>query len=73
LALVTLDEGEQWSERFLELKAEHVKGLHRGEDDESEGRQELSWIWMVRSHSRPNDLNNQASEEEIGESENNLF
>jgi hypothetical protein len=73
LALVDLDSSGLWSERFLELKAEHVKGLHQGEDDESEGRGELSWIWMVKSHSRPDDLNIQASEEEIGESKHELF
>ena len=48
-ALVSLDpQGAEWSQRFRELKAEHVKGPRRTEEDKSEGRRELSWIWMAR-------------------------
>lgn len=48
-ALLTLDPGGAWSEHFLELKPEHVKGPGRSDDDVSEGRRELSWIWMAKS------------------------
>jgi hypothetical protein len=45
-ALVSLDpQGfTEWANRFRELKAEHVKGPRRAEEDKSEGRRELSWI-----------------------------
>ena len=71
LALTRLDPTESWSERFLELKPEHVKGPGRGKDDESEGRRELSWIWMVKANSWDVDVG--ASEEEIGDSKYNSF
>jgi hypothetical protein len=48
-ALVGLDPGGEWSKRLRVLKAEHIKGPRRDEDDASEGRRELSWIWMIRS------------------------
>ena len=47
-ALVGLDPQGNWSKKFHELRAEHVKGPRREDDDASEGRRELSWIWMVR-------------------------
>jgi hypothetical protein len=48
-ALVGLDPGGEWSKRLRILKAEHIKGPRRDEDDRSEGHRELSWIWMIRS------------------------
>ena len=63
-ALMSLDPGGEWRQRLRDLKAEHVKGPQRGEDDESEGRRELSWIWMMRSQVEVNDM----TAEELGES-----
>jgi len=65
-ALLRLDPGGSWMERLLELKAEHVRTPRRNQDDESEGRREVSWIWMVKSH-LPS-LLEPVSEEEIGDS-----
>jgi hypothetical protein len=65
-ALARLDPAGSWSERFLELKPGHVKGPGRGKDDESEGRRELSWIWMMRSDS--GNLNTGGNEIEVGDS-----
>jgi hypothetical protein len=70
-ALRRLDPTGPWLERFLELKPEHVKAPQRSEDDESEGRRELSWIWMVKANSQ--DVNMGASEEEIGDSKQKPF
>jgi len=67
--LAHLDPGGEWVGRLLELKPEHVKGPWRGEDDESEGRRELSWIWMVNPSLQHN-LGMRAGEDEIGESKN---
>lgn len=64
-ALLALDAGGEWAQRLRELKAEHVKGPRRDDNDESEGRRELSWIWMIRSQVEVNDL----TAEELGESE----
>jgi hypothetical protein len=66
-ALGKLDPTGSWMGRFLELKAEHVKGPGRGRDEESEGRREVSWIWMMRAENQ--DGNMKADEEEIGDSE----
>ena len=41
-ALIGLDPEGDWSQRLCVLKAEHVKGPRRDEDDKSEGRRELS-------------------------------
>lgn len=68
-ALVGLDPqgvGE-WSKRFRELRAEHVRGPRRNEEDQSEGRRELSWIWMVRSASESSDPSTMG-DQEFGES-----
>ena len=65
-ALLVLDPVGSWSQEFLELKPEHVRLPGRSEDDESEGRRQLSWIWLASS---PSDINACASEEEIGDSE----
>ena len=69
-ALVILDPVGSWSQEFLKLKPEHVRLPGRHEDDEGEGRRELSWIWMASSTS---DINTCASEEEIGDSESFFF
>ena len=47
-ALLSLRPHDPTVSHFLELKDEHVKGPHRDPDDVSEGRRELSWIWLVR-------------------------
>jgi hypothetical protein len=65
-ALLVLDPGGLWSQNLLELKPADVKGPGRKEN-ESEGRRELSWIWMVNSG--PDDLSATLSEEEIGDCE----
>jgi hypothetical protein len=50
-ALTALDPGGTWDGEFLELRQEHVRGPGRALEDQSEGRRELSWIWLVKSHS----------------------
>jgi len=54
-----------WLQQFLELKPEHVRTPRRNQDDESEGRREVSWIWMARSGLTEIE---DVTEEEIGES-----
>jgi hypothetical protein len=71
LALAKLDLTGSWSERFPELKAEDVRGPGKREDGESEGRRELSWIWMARSDNQ--DVSKEAKEDEIGESKQDTF
>jgi hypothetical protein len=65
-ALLVLDPNGDWSIQLLELKPEHVKGPGRGKEDASEGRRELSWIWMAKSDRNDIDKSN-ASEDEIGD------
>lgn len=59
-ALAQLDPGGEWTARLQELKEDDVRSPHRDHDDEelrskkkkakqnrpSEGRRELSWIWL---------------------------
>jgi hypothetical protein len=47
-ALLNLRPDDPAVSHFRELKDEDVKGPHRDPDDVSEGRRELSWIWLVR-------------------------
>ena len=54
-ALVELDPEGDWSKRLRKLKLEHVKGPCRDEDEKSEGRRELSWIWIGRPQSERDD------------------
>lgn len=65
-ALGILDPEGSWTQKFFQLKKEHVKTLGRNLDEESEGRRETSWIWMMRPELGPEDV---ASEEEMSESE----
>jgi hypothetical protein len=65
-SLLVLDPSGSWSRQFLELKSQDVKGPSRGKDDESEGRRELSWIWLEPSEFEHVDAN--MSEKEIGDS-----
>lgn len=46
-ALTILDPEGSWTQTLLELKQEDVKILGPG-DGESEGRREVSWIWITR-------------------------
>jgi hypothetical protein len=69
-ALVKLDPQGPWTHRLQQLRKEHVKTLGRGADDTSEGRREISWIWMMRSECGPEDV---ASEEEMSESKSHLL
>jgi len=62
-ALFVLEPGGSWLQKYLELKREHIRTPRRGDQEESEGRREISWIWMVRA----NDPDT-ASEEEISNS-----
>jgi hypothetical protein len=71
-ALLVLDPRGSWSQQFLELKKEDVKGPNRGKDDKSEGRRELSWIWLMPS-SGFDDIGANATEEEMGDSESRVF
>jgi hypothetical protein len=69
-ALLLLDPTGSWSQQLLELKPQDIKGPGRGKDDKSEGRRELSWIWLATSGSSgPDMLDSDASEEEISDSE----
>jgi hypothetical protein len=47
-ALLHLEPDGLWIKHLLVLMPEHIKGPGREEDDESEGRRELSWIWTVK-------------------------
>ncbi|KAI0702101.1 hypothetical protein C8Q76DRAFT_802395 [Earliella scabrosa] len=52
-ALIKLDPSGAWRDRLRELRDEDNRGPGR-EDDESEGRHEVSWIWLTpRSSSAP--------------------
>ena len=46
-ALSTLDPAGDWLQRLLPLRGEDIRGPGRGEDEESEGRRQLSWIWQT--------------------------
>jgi hypothetical protein len=46
-ALSVLDPAGDWLHRLLPLHNEDVRGPGRGEDKESEGRRQLSWIWQT--------------------------
>ena len=47
-ALKALDPNGQWTTRLQYLNhAQDIRGPHRDEDDELEGRREMSWIWLV--------------------------
>jgi hypothetical protein len=48
LALSKLNPSGDWQIRLLPLRSEDVQGPGRG-DGESEGRRELSWIWLSPS------------------------
>lgn len=65
-ALLVLDPNGSWSDQFLELLPAHVKAPRRGDDDQSEGRRELSWIWLAPIGSGENSSNSKA---EVDDSE----
>ncbi len=46
-ALVSLDKGGKWEGRFKELRDSDIRGPGREHDVASEGRYEMSWIWLV--------------------------
>lgn len=48
LALSKLNPNGDWQVRLQPLRTEDVRGPGRG-DEESEGRRELSWIWLTSS------------------------
>ena len=48
-ALAILDPNGDWNRRLLPLRTEDIRGPTRTDDDESEGRRELSWIWVTTS------------------------
>ena len=54
-ALKALDPNGQWTTRLQHLDhTRDIRGPHRDEDDESEGRREMSWIWLAgRADGRP--------------------
>ena len=62
-ALLNLDANGDWSQRLFELRKEHVKGPGRGTEDESEGRRDVSWIWLMRSEALDDGI---PTEDEIG-------
>ncbi len=46
-ALVSLDSGGDWEARLKELRDADIRGPGRENDVESEGRYQMSWIWLV--------------------------
>lgn len=46
LALSRIDPDGEWSVTLLPLRSRDIRGPQRDDDDESEGRRELSWIWL---------------------------
>jgi hypothetical protein len=54
-ALKALDPNGDWTARLQYLDhANDIRGPHREEDDESEGKREMSWIWLAgRADGRP--------------------
>ena len=62
-ALVSLKPEGSVLQRYLELKQEDVRNPGRGDQEVSEGRREVSWIWMVRVND-----GDVGSEEEISNS-----
>ena len=46
-ALTVLDPNGNWRDRLLPLHNEDIRGPARSDDEESEGRRELSWIWLT--------------------------
>ena len=61
-ALLVLDPNGSWTSRLRELNAGDVRAPCRDEEDVSEGRRELSWIWLENNGTS-------ATEDEIGHSE----
>jgi hypothetical protein len=51
LALQRLDPEGSWTKTLLDLRTKDIKGPGREQDDGSEGRRELSWIWTVKGMS----------------------
>jgi hypothetical protein len=74
-ALLKLDPTGDWIIRLRELKAEDIRAPGR-EEGESEGRRELSWIWLVqrdKTGEEPESDMREASEEEIHDGKCCLF
>ena len=46
-ALVELDPSTSWRSRLQDLHDSHIRAPARGQDEPSEGRRRLSWIWQV--------------------------
>jgi hypothetical protein len=73
--LLKLDPTGDWIIRLRELKAEDIRAPGR-EEGESEGRRELSWIWLVqrdKTGEEPESDMREASEEEIHDGKCCLF
>jgi len=73
-ALKALDPNGDWTARLRHLDHAHdIRGPHRDEDDESEGRREMSWIWLAgRADGQPS--SDTITADEISTSEcNSLF
>jgi hypothetical protein len=71
-ALKELDPGGDWMLRLLQLKADDVRAPCRHDEEESEGKRELSWIWVVQGD-KINESDTEVGEEEIDESKSNIF
>ncbi|RDX40145.1 hypothetical protein OH76DRAFT_1423890 [Lentinus brumalis] len=60
LAMEALDASGEWAQRFKELRDEDISGPGR-EDEASEGRHTMSWIWLASpgpsSESPTNEMN----------------
>lgn len=53
-AITLLDPDGEWRSRLQLLKDTDIRSPHREEDDPTEGRRELSWIWLAgRAGGRP--------------------
>jgi hypothetical protein len=65
-ALMLLDLGGEWTLRLKPLADKDICSPHRQEDDPTEGKRELSWIWLTpNAGGHPN---GQVTEDEISDS-----
>ena len=62
---ILLDPDGKWTSRLQVLQDTDIRSPHRDQDDPSEGRRELSWIWLAaRVSGRPTE----ATEGELNQS-----
>ena len=65
VALMLLDPGREWTLRLKPLADKDIRSPHRQEDDPTEGKRELSGIWLTsNAGSHPT---GQVTEDEISD------